>query len=302
MSGARARGAAASAAAALAVVALGTLAGCAPRRVAESLLLGDHYLAVADVSYGDDPRHRLDVYRPRAALSGAPVIVFLHGGRWRSGSKADYRLLGSALTRRGFVVVVPNARLAPAHRFPAWVEDGARAVRWTADHAAALGGDPARITLVGHSSGAHTVALLVLDERWLRAAGVPAGAVRGGVSLAGPVDTTWTDADVQALMGPREGWPATYARTHVDGTASPLLLLHGAADAVVRPVGSRRLAARITAAGGCAPVRIYDGVGHVGLVVALGAPGLRLASVLDDVAAFARRPDAACSAARAATR
>ncbi|MGZ8492473.1 MAG: alpha/beta hydrolase [Gemmatirosa sp.] len=287
---------------ALALLAVGALAACAPRRTVESLFLGDHFTSVADVPYGDDPRQRLDVYRPRDTHAGAPVIVFLHGGRWKYGSKADYSLLGSTLTRRGFVVVVPNARVAPAHRFPAWVEDGARVVRWTADHVASLGGDPARVTLVGHSSGAHTVALLVLDARWLRAAGVPAGTVRGGVTLAGPVDTVWTDPDVQALMGPREGWPTTYARTHVDGAAPPLLLLHGAADETVFPVGSRRLAARITAAGGCAPFRSYDGVGHVGIVVALGAPGLRLAPVLDDVAAFARRPDAACPAARTATR
>ncbi|MGZ8376522.1 MAG: alpha/beta hydrolase [Gemmatirosa sp.] len=287
---------------ALALLAVGALAACAPRRTVESLFLGDHFTSVADVPYGDNPRQRLDVYRPRDTHAGAPVIVFLHGGRWKYGSKADYSLLGSTLTRRGFVVVVPNARVAPAHRFPAWVEDGARVVRWTADHVASLGGDPARVTLVGHSSGAHTVALLVLDARWLRAAGVPAGTVRGGVTLAGPVDTVWTDPDVQALMGPREGWPTTYARTHVDGAAPPLLLLHGAADETVFPVGSRRLAARITAAGGCAPFRSYDGVGHVGIVVALGAPGLRLAPVLDDVAAFARRPDAACPAARTATR
>jgi acetyl esterase/lipase len=281
----------------VAILAIGALAACSPRRVAESLLTGDHFTRVEDVAYGGDARQRLDVYRPRGARSGAPVVVFLHGGRWKYGSKDDYRLVGSALTRRGFVVVVPDARLAPAARFPAWIEDGARAVRWTTDHVAAHGGDPARVTLVGHSSGAHSVALLVLDARWLRAAGVPAGAVRGGVSLAGPVDTVWTDPDVQAAMGPREGWPATYPRTHVDGAAPPLLLLHGDADGVVFPSGSRRLAARVAAAGGCAPLRTYAGVGHVGIAVALATPGLGIAPVLDDVAAFARDAGTACAAA-----
>ncbi len=285
---------------ALALVAGVGVGACSPRRAAEALLAGDHFARVADVRYGPGARQRLDVYRPRDARAGAPVVVFFHGGGWRDGSKDEYGLVGSALARRGFVVVVPDTRLAPAAEFPAWVEDGARAVRWTADHVAAHGGDPARVTLVGHSSGAHTVALLVLDARWLRAAGVPAGTVRGGVSLAGPVDTTWTDPDVQALMGPRAGWPATHPRTHVDGAAPPLLLLHGGADETVRPSGSRRLAARITAAGGCAPLRIYEGVGHVRIVVALAAPALRLAPVLDDVAAFARAPAAACPAASTA--
>ena len=284
-------------AALLAVGAGAWLVARSPRRVAEALFVGDHFTRVADVAYGDGPSQRLDVYRPTRVRAGAPVVVFLHGGRWQTGSRDEYRLVGSALTRRGFVVVVPDARLAPAVHFPAWLEDDARAVRWTTDHVAAFGGDPRHVTLVGHSSGAHGVALLVLDPRWLRAAGVPAGAVQGGVSLAGPVDTVWTDPDVQALMGPRAGWPATYPRTHVDGRAPPLLLLHGDADETVGSAGARRLSARITAAGGCAPVRTYAGVGHMGIIAALALPELpllRRAPVLDDVAAFARDARAGC--------
>jgi acetyl esterase/lipase len=198
---------------ALAALTALTVTGCSPRRAAETLLLGSHFVRTEGVAYGPEARQRLDVYRPKAVRAPAPVVVFLYGGRWNTGTRGDYRLLGDALTRRGWVAVVPDYRLAPAARFPAWVEDGARAVRWARDNAARIGGDSARIFVVGHSAGGHSAALLALDEHFLRDAGVPAGAVRGFVSLAGPVDTTWTDPDVQALMGPREGWPATYPAT-----------------------------------------------------------------------------------------
>lgn len=281
---------------AMALVAL-TVAACSPRRVAESLLTGDHFVRSTDVRYGEGPRQRLDVYRPRVVRGPAPTVVFLYGGRWQEGSRDLYRLLGDALTRQGWVVVVPDYRLYPAVRFPAWVEDGAQATRWAHDHARRLGGDPGRIFIVGHSAGAHTAALLALDERWLREAGVPREAVRGVVSLAGPVDTAWTDPDVQALMGPREEWPATYPATHVGGADTPLLLLHGGGDRTVSPRNSQTLAERIRAGGGCAQSRIYPGVGHVEIVVALSAPWLRRASVLGDLAAFVRDPRAVCAGA-----
>jgi acetyl esterase/lipase len=274
----------------LAAIAALTVSGCSPRRAAETLLLGSDFVRTEGVSYGPEARQRLDVYRPKAVRAPAPVVVFLYGGRWNTGTRRDYRLLGDALTRRGWVAVVPDYRLAPAARFPAWVEDGARAVRWARDNAARIGGDSARIFVVGHSAGGHSAALLALDEHFLRDAGVPAGTVRGFVSLAGPVDTTWTDPDVQALMGPREGWPATYPATHVDGTEPPILLLHGRGDRTVAVENSQRLAARIRDRGGCARSVVYPGVGHVEIVVALSAPRLRIAPVLDDVAAFVRDP------------
>lgn len=278
------------------VVAVGLVAGaCSPRRIAETLFVGDHFVRTADVRYGTDARQRLDVYRPRTLRHPAPVVVFLYGGRWQEGSRDLYRLLGDAMTRQGWIVVVPDYRLYPQVGFPAWVEDGARAVRWAHDHAARLGGDPSDIVIVGHSAGAHSAALLALDERWLREAGVARQSIRGVVSLAGPVDTRWTDPDVQALMGPPEGWPATYPATHVDGTAPPLLLLHGGGDETVSPRNSATLAERIRARGGCAASKVYPGVGHVEIVVALSAPWLRRAPVLRDVAAFVRDPASICA-------
>lgn len=264
---------------------------CSPRGLVEWALLSHGFELMPDRPYGARPRQRLDVYRPVRAPPKAPVVVFVYGGRWQSGSKAQYRLLGDALTREGVLAVVPDYRLAPDVQFPGWVEDAALAIRWVRDSIARFGGDPERIFVVGHSAGAHTAMLLALDPRYLDAAGVPRETIRGFAELAGPVATTWTDPDVQALMGPRSGWANTYPLTHAGGGAPPLLLLHGSQDRTVSPDNARRLAAAVRERGGCARVRIYDGLDHVGIVIALSLPRLAIAPVMADLIAFVRQPD-----------
>lgn len=84
-------------------------------------------------------------------------------------SREAYSLAARAYAKAGLVVVVPDYSKVPSVLFPAFLEDGAQAVRWTCDHATDFGGDPARISVAGHSAGAYTVAMLTLDPRWLRA-------------------------------------------------------------------------------------------------------------------------------------
>lgn len=265
-------------------------AACSPRVGVERLVLGDDIARAADIQYGDSARQRLDVYRRVTTRAPAPVIVFLYGGRWKYGTKDDYLLIGNNFARRGWVTVIANYRLYPKVLFPAWVEDGASAVAWTVRNIERFGGDTSRIIVVGHSSGAHTTALLALDEHYLRDAGVAAGTVRGFVSIAGPVDTSWTARDVQRLMGPAEGWPSTYPATHVDASDPPLLLMHGDADDVVSVGSSVRLAERIRERGGCVGLHIYHDVGHINIAAALGLPGIGSAPVLEDLARFVRDP------------
>ncbi|MDP1858492.1 MAG: alpha/beta hydrolase [Gemmatimonadaceae bacterium] len=279
---------------ALPTVLLGLVLGCAPRHAAEKILtFGNSWITAPNLPYGDLPRQRLDVYRPRNSRN-APVVIFIHGGRWREGAREEYRLLANTLTRRGMVVVIPDIRLFPEAAFPVWIEDAAAAVRWTRANIARYGGDSSHIVVVGHSSGAHIITLLALDARYLGAGRGSrtnnAGGVSGYVSLAGPVDTVWTDRDVQEVMGPREGWATTYPRVYVDGTAAPMLFLHGDVDATVRAGNSVRLAALIRQRGGCAESRIYRNVGHIAIIVALMAPALGLAPVADDVERFVRDP------------
>jgi len=268
------------------------LSACDVRRVAEFALVGDQFRATLDIAYDSGARHTLDVYQPLdAGTARVPVVMFLYGGRWQDGDKHEYRLAGDAITRRGYVAVIPDYRLAPAVKFPAWINDAAHALRWVRDSIGNYGGDTAQIFVVGHSAGAHTAAVLALDDRYLLQAGVQPEAIRGFVSMAGPVDTVWTDPDVQTLMGPRESWPGTYPAQLVSSTHhQPLLLLHGGKDETVRPINSTRLAARIAQFGGSACSKVYPNLTHTSIVVAFMVPRLRQAPVMDDVDAFVRNP------------
>jgi len=143
----------------------------------------------ADIAYGSDPQHRLDVYVPdEAAAVLSPVVVFWHGGHWRFGDKRDYRFVGAALAGSGFNAVLPNYRHYPQVKMPGFMDDAARAALWSAAHAGDYGGDPRRLYLMGHSAGAHMAALLTLDARYLAAAGEPAPQVAGVVGLSGAYD------------------------------------------------------------------------------------------------------------------
>jgi acetyl esterase/lipase len=245
-------------------------------------------LAVRDVAYGADPRQRLDVYEPvRRGPGPAPVLVFFFGGGWDSGDKDLYRWVGQAFAARGFLTVLPNYRLVPQVRFPAFVEDGAAAIAKTREIAARYGGDPDRIAFAGHSAGAYIAILLALDTRYLEAAKVDPAAVRAAVGLSGPYD--FLPFDVAASINafgqapdPVQTQPIHFARAG----APPLFLGHGTKDTVVMPRNSTALAAAERAKGGEVELKIYPGLDHPDTVLALSRPFRGKAPVLDDVVGF----------------
>lgn len=216
---------------------------------------------------------------------GAPVLIFYHGGGWTKGSASDYGWAARAYASKGFVVVVPDYRKVPQVRFPAFIEDGADAVRWTRDNIARLGGDPKRVAIAGHSAGAHTVAMLTLDPRWLAAVGAP-GAVKAAVGLSGPYDFYPFTGRAVAAMGawrrPAETQPMTYARAD----APPMLLVTGTEDKTVRPKNARNLYKRLRDAGAVVVEKEYPGLGHEDIVMALSLTFRGKAPVLDDSSAF----------------
>jgi len=239
---------------------------------------------VADgIAYGDDPRQTLEIWAPKAAKGPLPVVVFLYGGSWNSGLRDGYGFAARALSARGFVVVVPDYRLVPQVRWPAFVADGAAAVRWVSANIAGHGGDPARIAVMGHSAGAHIALLLALDRRW----GVADG-IKAAVGLAGPYDFLpfapggAADAALGNAPDLKDTQPIQFAR----GDAPPLLLLHGSDDTTVLPRNSQRLANAVNDLGGRAEVTIYPGVGHVGILLGLSKPFRGKAPVLADASNF----------------
>ncbi|MDZ7282863.1 alpha/beta hydrolase [Sphingomonas sanguinis] len=238
--------------------------------------------------YGSDPRQTLDIYAPRATdPNKRPVVVFFYGGSWNSGTRSGYAFVGRALAAQGFVVVIPDYRLVPAVRYPAFVEDGAAAVRWTEGHIAGFGGDPAKLVLMGHSAGAYIAAMLAVDDRWL---GRDRQTVRGLVGLAGPYDFAPFDVDVaRAAFGtwprPEETQPVHWA----GAGDPPALLLVGGEDKTVQPRNSEALAARLRAGGVPVTLRSYPKLGHVGLILSVARPFRGRAPVVADVATFVRQ-------------
>jgi arylformamidase len=119
--------------------------------------------AQLDVAYGPGACETLDIFP--AAQPGAPVLVFIHGGYWRSLDKADHSFVAPAFNAAGATVVVPNYALCPAVSIEHITLQMAAAVAWVWRHAAQWGGDPARIALAGHSAGGH-LATMLLSCRW----------------------------------------------------------------------------------------------------------------------------------------
>lgn len=273
--------------AAVVLVVLGVVAAVAPLRVLSAVTPGGGQTERRDIAYGDGPRHRLDVYRPQGE-GARPVVIFFYGGAWQEGERAQYRFVGRALARAGFVAVLPDYRVHPEVRWPAFLQDGAAAVRWVREHAAELGGDPGRIFLMGHSAGAYNAAMLALDRRWLGAAGLdPARDVAGWIGLSGPYDfLPIVDPVVQTIFGAREAWPVTQPIAYVTAGAPPALLLHGTGDTRVRPGNSERLAARLRAAGVPARLATYPDLGHADTLIALAPLFASRAPVLEAVTAF----------------
>lgn len=273
------------------VLALGLMASaCSPLLMFNAVVPKDTGVRVAarDVAYGHDRRQQLDVYVPTAATATPrPIILFFYGGSWNSGVKNGYGFVGRALAAQGFVVAIPDYRLVPHVRFPAFLQDCAAAVRWMRDHAKAFGGDPDRLILAGHSAGAYNAAMLALDPQWL---GRDRAAVRGLAGLAGPYDFLPLDGPVvQAAFGAVPDPASTQPVHYVTRDAPPAFLATAGKDTLVRPSNSDSLAARLQAAGVAVERRDYPGVGHAGLVTALAVPLRGRASVLEAMASFARR-------------
>lgn len=276
----------------LMTVAAAGLTGCTNLQYLNFTVSHRGYVRTNNLAYGPDPRQKLDVYLPKNAGPNAKVVIFFYGGSWRVGSKTDYRFVAQALTSRGFIVVVPDYRLYPQVIFPAFVEDGASAVRWVRKNISSYGGDPDQIYLMGHSAGSHTAALLTLDAHYLKAVGLDRSVIRATAALSGPYDFLPNPENRPVFgMGTNDLAvdPKIEPITFVDGREPPMLLVHGLLDKIVLPANAVNLAARIRQAGGDVEHITYPKRGHGGVVIALAWPNQWMAPALADVTDYFNR-------------
>jgi arylformamidase len=140
---------------------------------------------VGPLAYGPGARHAVDLYLP--ARLPAPVHVFLHGGAWRALSRDEAAWHAEGVVSQGAIFAAVGFDLSTEVRLGEMVRQARQAVAWLFGNVAAHGGDPARITIGGHSSGAHMAAMVARDD-WQDAAGLPRDVVKGAYLLSGLYD------------------------------------------------------------------------------------------------------------------
>lgn len=241
-----------------------------------------------NVGFGDHGQ-KLDIWRGDEASKSSrlPVLIFWHGGGWVKGSRQDYAFAARAFAREGFLVVIPDYRKVPDVHFPAYIEDGAQAVRWVQDNIAEYGGDPENIALSGHSAGAHTAVLLGLDPRWIEQASGNMASIKAVIGMSGPYDFHPFDKkrSIDAMAQyeePERTQPVNFARAD----APAMLLLTSTKDTIVRPRNAIKLTEKMEAAGARVAMINYEGLSHEEVVMALSVPFRSKADVLVDSSEF----------------
>lgn len=242
-----------------------------------------------DIVFDEEHDLALDVYAPAQAMH-APVVVFFYGGDWARGERAWYRFVGTALASHGVVAVIPDYRKVPHVPLSGLMDDAALAVAWTRKHAREFGGAADDVFVMGHSAGGQIAALLATDPRWLDAHHLEPTDLAGFIGLAGCyafVPIAPDDKDMLAVFGhtiaqQREGEPVA----HVRGHEPPMLLLQGIDDHEVEPSNALTLNQAEQAHHGDVTLRLYPGVGHEGVLLALSRPMHETAPTLKDVLDF----------------
>jgi acetyl esterase/lipase len=253
----------------LVLFSMGTLAQALPPGV----------IVLRDLAYGPDPAQKLDVYRPSAA-HGAPVLFLVHGGAWMIGDKANADVVDNKLDRwvpRGVLLVSVNYRMLPAQMALGQADDVAKALAFAQAHAAEWGGDPRRFVVMGHSAGAHLVALLAAD---------PARAKRFGAKpWLGTVVLDSAALDVPAVMARQHfrfydrafgadpaQWRSASPLQALTATAPPMLLVCSQPRRDDSCAAARTFAERAHMLGVRAEVLPQD-LGHGEINRELGLPG-----------------------------
>lgn len=250
---------------------------------------------IKDVTYfrgpaADADKHRLDIFIP-VGRRAHPVLVFIHGGAWTRGDRGTafdvYRKLGRKLAARGILTVVPSYRLAPRHKYPAFVRDAARALAWVQRNIGRYGGAVDKIFLMGHSAGAQIAALLACAPRFLKGAGADPARIAGVVGISGPYDIAFMAKDVpdltrKAFGADRRIWRDASPATHLGRDRLPLFLIaRGSRDPQALQHQARAFVKALRQSG--ATVTTFEAAerNHFTIIIRLAEPGDSLGDAIE---------------------
>lgn len=238
------------------------------------------------IPYGPEERHLMDIYLPKRKAKDAPAVLFFYGGAFITGHRREYRFVGQALASQGIIVAIADYRLFPEHRFPEFVEDGAKAAMFLRAALAKYGGDPKRLFVAGHSAGAYIAVMLASDGGYLRAAGGDLSSLAGAIGVAGPYDflPITNPVRIDIFGGPDR--VETQPIHFIDGLRPPMLLLTGDRDANILPRNTENMAARLRQHGSKVEAIVYSGIDHFRIILALAPFFRRVVPIRADIARF----------------
>ncbi len=241
-----------------------------PVNILNAIVPASGYTLEEGVAYGVGERQKMDIYFPDTPATVPRTIVFVYGGAWREGNRSEYEFVGQALAEAGHTVVIPDYRLYPSVVFPDFVEDVVDAMVGAKAFLEKHGGnDLAEVVLMGHSSGAHTVAMIASDTRWLEGSGVTPSAL---VAISGPYDLPLENPEVAPVFKGVKDTDSVRPVARVTAVHPPALLIHGDEDERVLPFHTRNYAAALAEAGISFEVQWLEGAGHVSAIAGLAAP------------------------------
>jgi acetyl esterase/lipase len=231
---------------------------------------------VYDETSPDPIRTSLDMYVPDPQPTGAPVVVFMHGGGFRGSDKAWYKDLGEMpiwfTQEMGYVFVSMNYRFLPEGRYPVKEQDAANAIAWLSDNVAPYGGDPEKIIVLGHAPGTYLASIVATDGSFLENAGKDLGVLRGAIVVDDAYyDVTGRVGD-QAFPADADGLRRASPIHNVSAGKGipPFLLLHAGRPEYREQADA--MGAALTEAGVSNEVVEVQGKTHLTIIGDLGRP------------------------------
>lgn len=235
-----------------------------------------------DILYGDKPLQDLDIYYPKplaqamkaesAIDKSYPMVVFVHGGSWESGSKEEYAFVGQSLAQAGYVTAVINYRKAPENVYPDYVKDAAQAIAWSHNNAKSFHADPNRVAVIGHSAGAFNAVAAVANEDFLAPYGMKPKDLGAVIGIAGPYSYDFRQYDSATAFGANAIPDEVMPDRQIKGEQPPYLLLTAEKDKVVHITNAIKMTEALKAAGVNVETGEIKGASHATSIGAMAPP------------------------------
>ena len=235
-----------------------------------------------DILYGTESLQDLDMYYPKPLAQAMqaqnsiadryPMVVFVHGGSWESGSKEDYAFVGQSFAQAGYITAVINYRKAPEHVYPDYVEDAAQAIAWSFDNAADFYVDPKRIAVVGHSAGAFNAVAAVSNEGFLAPYGVSPSDISAVVGIAGPYSYDFRKFSSATAFASDATPDEVMPDRHIKGAQPPYLLLTAENDKIVHDTNTIKMTKALKEQGATVETGKIKGASHATSIGAMAPP------------------------------